>query len=266
VNAPCQWFVTLIDAWQLRCDGQPVLVAFRQQRVIAALALHKAVHRANLAGMLWPESSDTKAAGNLRESLWVISHRLPELLVDNADPLELRDEVRVDVREVRKQISRLEDASSPALESEILDRVRGPGLLPGWYEDWVVSEQERWERLRLDVLERLARAYLQRGDINRALESAFAAVAIDPLRESAQRLKVQTYLADGNFAAALQAYREFRSRLLDEVGVAPSDKITEIMQPLLRSAADSEKRSADRRVTKPGTGRNPLHSRRDPLH
>ncbi|WP_427169645.1 AfsR/SARP family transcriptional regulator [Arthrobacter sp. 92] len=249
MDGPCQWSLTLVDGWQLSCNGRPVTVALRQQRVIAAIALHKSIHRTTLAGLLWPESSELKAAGNLRESIWVISHRLPELLVDGNDPLELRSTVRVDTREIREQISRLDESSSPALEADLLQELRGPGLLPGWYEDWAVAEQERWEQLRLNVLERLARTCLQRGDIDGALDAAGAAVAIDPLRESAHRLRIETHMADGNLASALHVYQDFRRRLWEEVGVAPSEKIAALVQPILTREEHRTQANAHTRAT-----------------
>ncbi|MGZ4660723.1 MAG: AfsR/SARP family transcriptional regulator [Arthrobacter sp.] len=217
--------------------------------MIAAIALHKSIHRNTLAGLLWPESSELKAAGNLRESIWVISHRLPELLVDGNDPLELRSSVRVDTREIRAQISRLDESPSPALEADLLQSLRGPGLLPGWYEDWAMVEQERWEQLRLNVLEKLARTYLRRGDIDGALDAAGAAATIDPLRESAHRLRIETYVADGNFASALHVYKDFRRRLWDEVGVAPSEKITALVQPVLAREDHRTQPGADAHIT-----------------
>jgi DNA-binding SARP family transcriptional activator len=252
-----RWDLSLIDGWHLRSQGQLVGVAIRQERVIAALAFHKSLTRTSLSGLLWPNSSESKAAGNLRASIWVISHTLPDLLVDNGDPLELREDVSLDIREVREKAGQLDASCPPELMGEILDHVRDARLLPGWYEDWIVDEQQHWDLLRLNTLERLARIYLQRGDMDGAMESSIAATSIDPFRESAIRLKIQTFLAEGNVASAITTYTEFQNRLLDEYGVTPSEKIASIMDPILNRPDINPKSTAppvDRRASR----RNPF--------
>ncbi|GLB66866.1 hypothetical protein AHIS1636_13050 [Arthrobacter mangrovi] len=235
-----RWELQLIGGWQLRRDHVPVKVAMRQQRLVAALALYGRQSRAFLAGLLWPDSSESQAAGSLRESIFLINKHLPGLLGQTADPLDLSRAVSVDVLDVRMRASRLQD--HPGLNRGLLHLVEDADLLPGWYEDWVVAEQERWQRLRLTVLERLARQYLDQGNTEQAMEAARAATMIEPLRESAQRLLMQACLAEGNHAEALRLYQSFRVRLRREFGVAPSAIIADLIGPLLMDDAGSERK------------------------
>ena len=55
-----------------------------------------------------------------------------------------------------------------------------------------------------------------------AIEAGLAAVAGEPLRESARRALIRAYLAEGNQAAAVLQYRRFHSLLDRELGLAPS--------------------------------------------
>jgi SARP family transcriptional regulator, regulator of embCAB operon len=55
-----------------------------------------------------------------------------------------------------------------------------------------------------------------------------AAVTTDPLRESARRLLISTYLDAGNEAEALRQYADFRSRLEREVGLEPSFRMLDL--------------------------------------
>ena len=48
------------------------------------------------------------------------------------------------------------------------------------------------------------------------------AVCEEPLRESAQRVLVQAYLARGNQGEAIMQYRRFRKALHEELRVRPS--------------------------------------------
>ncbi|AUI50616.1 AfsR/SARP family transcriptional regulator [Arthrobacter crystallopoietes] len=231
------WKLQLLGGWQLYRGDQPVKVAPRQQRLIAALALYGGQSRRFLAGLLWPDSPERHAFGNLRESVFVVNRDLPKLLAPTQDPLDLVARVQIDVREIRGQASRVEEQTDSELQS-MLESVLEAELLRGWYENWIISEQERWQRLRLSVLERLAKQFLLQGTIEQAVEAARAATTIDPLRESAQRLLLQSYLAEGNQAEALRAYRSFQIRLRQEFGVAPSPVTEDLVSPLLMNGSD----------------------------
>jgi DNA-binding SARP family transcriptional activator len=229
------WKLQLLGGWQLQRGDEPVKVALRQQRLIAALALYGRQPRTFLAGLLWPDSPEHQAFGSLRHSVFVVNRDLPKLLAPTQDPLDLAERARIDVRDIRAQASRAEEQTDSDLQST-LESVLEAELLPGWYENWIISEQQRWQRWRLSVLERLAQQFLMQGKIDRAVEAARAATTIDPLRESAQRLLLQSYLAEGNQAEALRAYQSFRIRLRQEFGVAPSPIIEDLVRSLLLEA------------------------------
>ncbi|NKX50403.1 transcriptional regulator, partial [Arthrobacter deserti] len=155
-------------------------------------------------------------------SIWMVSHQLPGLLVEGRDPLGLSAGVTVVVHAVRRQAAGLDrrpGGRGDGRNMEMLEGLRNAELLPGWYEDWVTVEQERWNQLRLTALERLAGRFLEQGETGQAVEAAASAIAIEPLRESAQRLLLEAHLAEGNYAQALRNYEAFSSRLWDEFGV-----------------------------------------------
>lgn len=234
------WKLQLLGGWQLHRGDQPVTVALRQQRLIAALALYGKQSRAFLAGLLWPDSPEHQAAGNLRHSVFVVNRNLPKLLAPTRDSLDLAEQVRVDVRDIKAQASRVEEQAGSDLPQSMLDWGLEGELLPGWYEDWVISEQDRWQRLRLSVLERLARQFLLQGKIDQAVEAARAAMSIEPLRESAQRLLLQCYLTEGNQAEALRTYQSFRIRLRQELGVDPSPITADLVSSLMMDGSTGE--------------------------
>ena len=71
-------------------------------------------------------------------------------------------------------------------------------LLPDWYDDWLEIERERLRQLRVHALEHLGEHALRRGRFGAAIDRALAAIAADPLRESAHRLLIRAYIAEGN--------------------------------------------------------------------
>jgi DNA-binding SARP family transcriptional activator len=223
------WELKLLGYWQLKRDGTPIDVGIRQQRLIAALALLGARSRHFLAGRLWPDSSDSQAAGSLRASVFQVTHQLPNLLCYSNDSIFLDPDVKVDFNTVRWLIADIENAG-PDVGADATDVLRNADLLPGWYDDWVIFEQERLQQQRLDALETLAKHFLLVGDLNRAIDAAHVAASIEPLRESAQLILLRGHLEAGNTAWALRVFNEFRTRLRSELGVSPSRRFAELLE------------------------------------
>jgi DNA-binding SARP family transcriptional activator len=108
-------------------------------------------------------------------------------------------------------------------------------LLPGWYDDWVLLERERLRQLRMHALEVLAERLLAAGRHGEAIEAAYAAVRGEPLRESAHRVLVRAHLAEGNVAEAVRAHGSFCRMLDEELGVAPTAQMQELLRGLPRA-------------------------------
>lgn len=215
------WDLRVLGYWQLRYDGVPVEVGARQQRLLAALAVLHTQPRHVLAALLWPNSTERQSAGNLRASVFRVSHELPRLL-RATEPLQLDAAVRVDLREVRKLVTEITLTGDRPVPPESIDLLQEANLLPGWYEEWVIDQQDHLVNQRVDALEALARTYLVAGSFSRALGAARAAALVDPLRESAQHLLVRCHFAEDNYASAVQVYRSYRAHLGRELGVEPS--------------------------------------------
>ncbi len=105
----------------------------------------------------------------------------------------------------------------------------GEDLLPDWYEDWVLVERERFRQLRLHALEAMCRRLADAGSYALALEAGLAAVAAEPLRESAQRLVVGVHLAEGNLGEALRQYDRYARHLADACGATPSPAMSRLL-------------------------------------
>src|SRR6478735_3954566 len=71
----------LLDAFEVVCDGAPVRLPSIAQRLVAFVAVHeRPVERGYVAGMLWLDTPDRRAAGNLRTALWRAQTRAHGLL------------------------------------------------------------------------------------------------------------------------------------------------------------------------------------------
>jgi DNA-binding SARP family transcriptional activator len=113
----------------------------------------------------------------------------------------------------------------------------GADLLPDWTDDWVMIERERLRQLRLHALETLCDRLAEARRFGESVQAGLAAVRAEPLRESAQRSLIRAYLAEGNQGEAIRQYRAFRQLLLEELGVAPSRELEELVPPAKSLAA-----------------------------
>ncbi len=203
------------------------------KRLLAFIALRRQrVERRHAAGLLWPVGSDERAAGNLRSALWRLRGAGIDLLVVDKCSLRLRDDVAVDAELVGAWAGRLisgtvhpDELTIPPSWAEALE------LLPGWYDDWVLLERERLRQRVLHGLEALSRHLVTAGRFAEAVEAAMVAVAVEPLRESAQRALVTAHLAEGNRVEGRRCFEVYRQVLRRELGAEPAPDLTALVHP-----------------------------------
>jgi DNA-binding SARP family transcriptional activator len=219
----------LLAGFGLEVAGTGVRIPAGAQRVVAFVALHeRPVLRAYVAGALWLDCPEARAAGNLRSALWRIHRRAPCLVEADPRTLRLGRSVRVDFRDTEALArAQLSGSSAP-----ISPRALALDLLPDWYEDWVLIERERFRQLRLLALESRCECLAAAGRFDEALEAGLLAVGGEPLRESAHRALVRVHLADGNAAEALRQFRLCRRLLREHLGVDPSPRMLELVAGL----------------------------------
>jgi DNA-binding SARP family transcriptional activator len=225
----------LLGGFAVAFDGTRLDLPPGQRRLLALLGLRQTSSRTQIAGMLWPEVTDTRALGCLRTALWRLERLLEspgqpadQVVVSDGGDIRLGTSVRVDVDDLISMARGLEDGGDPRPAAHLPHIAQGD-LLPGWYDDWVLAERESLRQLRLHALEDLARAQLRLHQFGPALRSAIAAKRIEPLRETPHRLVMQIHLAEGNSYEALNTYHAYRDLVRRELGVPPSP----LMQALL---------------------------------
>ncbi len=226
----------LLDGFELRRGGRVVPVPMTVQRVLVFLALHdRPVPRSQVAGTLWLDASEQRATASLRSALWRL--RRPgagdPLVEVSQGHLRLAAGVTVDYREVVGYARALLDEASGEAALERNAGCLSRELLPGWWEDWVLVERERFRQLRLHALEACCRRLARVGRFAQAVDAGLAAVALEPLRESAHRLLISVYLAEGNRAEAVRQYQAYRRLLRDELALEPSPQVQAILGDLL---------------------------------
>jgi DNA-binding SARP family transcriptional activator/tetratricopeptide (TPR) repeat protein len=194
------------------------------------------VGRARAAALLWPDS-ERRGRGNLRQLLTRkrdIEKRVGIKLL-NAGPADLRlnlVNVSVDLIELADL---LRDESTDSISR--LARLYVGDLLDS--DEHVLEPGREWldthrSALRNKVVGRLTR-FLDRDDAQDSEVVHIAAerlTAIEPSQETADRALMRFYARHGQPFQIRRAFESCRSRLLAELGAAPSDETVGLLQNL----------------------------------
>ena len=225
--------VNLLGGFELRYADQMVRTTPAAQRLVAFVATRSAkVSRAAVAQALWPDTPAARAAANLRSTLWRLRHGHGEGPISSTPyGLALGPETVVDIHAVHAMTAGL--VHGPGDGPDRLDPATlSDDVLPEWSEEWLLSTREWFRQVRLHALEALCHRHCREGRFGEAIEVGLAAVACEPLRESAHRAVVEAHLAEGNPAEALRQYRAYRRLLDDELGLPPSRRFQELIAGL----------------------------------
>ncbi len=218
----------LLGALEIELNGTAISSSPSQRpwALFAFLALaSRPVGRGELAVRFWPDVLDQSARASLRSALWALRRQLGDALVVDGERVGLHDSqgIWIDVHE----FDRLADIDPDGA----LELCRGE-LLEGLDDEWALSARERHRERVIVLLERLAQAAEQRGDVPEAIELTRRQIGRDPFDEAAHRRLISRLDASGDRAAAMRTYRTMAERLRRELGVAPSSQTRELIEAL----------------------------------
>jgi DNA-binding SARP family transcriptional activator len=223
-----------MNGFELLQGGAAISVPMSVQRLLAFLAFQEhPVQRVFVAGKLWLDSAEERAFASLRTALWRANQPGVPLVMAFNSQLALDPRVWVDLREASTQAYHLIDGSIGGDVSFAGFALAGE-LLPDWYDDWLMIEREKYRQLRLHALESLAVRLIELARYGEAAETALAAIASEPLRESAHRVLIRVHLAEGNRSEALRHYELYRDLILAELGLMPSAQLEALVEGLTR--------------------------------
>ena len=215
--------LSLLGQFSVRDRGRAVDVAPAGQQLLALIALRGgSARRSRLAGTLWPERSEKRSLSNLRGVLWRLPDSVRAGMSTRGSIVEFGPEWSIDLARVARaaQLAQSDDVVEPG-DQQLLHR----DLLPDWDMDWLLVTRERHRQLRLHALEQLAQRKIEHGDALDAVDLAMAALADEPLRESAQLLVLRAHLAAGNRGSVIHEFERFQSLLRTELDVGPSQQM-----------------------------------------
>ncbi|HEY3282297.1 MAG TPA: AAA family ATPase [Armatimonadota bacterium] len=234
---PKAWRVELLGGLRLRREER-VITHFRTRKTGALLAYlaffqHKPHPREKLIDLLWPDSeldagrqSLSRALSSLRQQLETEGGEGGTILI--ADRLSVGLEtthVSTDVSDFESalQLSQhtQDDAERAQHLTTAIDLYQGE-LLPGYYDDWVLEQQERLAGAYVETLSQAIPLLERLGEQRRALDYARRAVTADPLREEAHADLMRLYAQTGQVSAAQRQFKKLQEILEEELGTTPT--------------------------------------------
>ncbi len=240
--------VRLLGQSSVRLAGTdlPGFESSRLQLLLARLLVGGPIpqSRQHVAFSLWPDSTDVQARTNLRHLLHHLRNALPEpdrYLELSRTTIQWRADSAawVDVEAFQEAVRQAKDAESDRLARRWLKTAAdayGGDLLPGSYDDWVLAERERLRSSAVTVLDQLAGASEDDGDLDGAMQSAQALVRLDPTHEPSYRRLMRLYGAAGDRARSLRVFHECVRALDRAAGVSPSSATQAVYRSLLEAS------------------------------
>lgn len=230
---------------ELRRDGAPVRLQPKQRVLLAALLIEhgRVVSVDRLIDAVWP----TKPPADAPHALQMHVSRLRSLLGADAelrarppgyvlevDPLSI-DSVRFErlLAEVR-ELARAEPRRAAARATDALALWQGDALAEFAFDEFAREEIARLEELRLEAEEEWADAELALGHAVELIGELETLVTAAPLRERRRAQLMLALYRAGRQADALQAFRDARTSLLEELGLEPSRTLRDLERAILR--------------------------------
>jgi non-specific serine/threonine protein kinase len=230
--------IRLLGQFDLRRDSASVDIPSRSaQSLLAYLVLNTGIahRREKLAGLLWPDTTESNARSYLRKALWQARKSLTADTSGGEEYL-LADDISIsfnqnadywlDVDAVRQL-----DALSVEEQIDTLSAYQGE-LLPGFYDEWVILERERLQAVFEQKLQVLLEALINEKRWAETLAWAEHWISQGSTPEPAYRALMIAHAAQGNIAKVVATYERCVNALQEELAVEPSDHTTDLFQQL----------------------------------
>ncbi len=252
-------------------DGQLLKFPTRKtQALLIYLMIEGGIHaRAQLTGLLWPESTTANGRAALRVALAQLREQLNEdndakahLIIDRetlgfnfASPFES------DLHTVRQAFKAVGTATtlSSAARGQIINLLRAAvdahrgDFLENFslsdaleFDQWASVQRETCYRQMETIFDYLAQLLTVGGDTSGVIDIAGRWVARHPLNEAAHRALIQARFVAGDRLGALLAYDRYRDILKRELNVTPSPEITALAERIRVTVLPRRAESRDR--------------------
>jgi DNA-binding SARP family transcriptional activator/class 3 adenylate cyclase len=236
------WDFRVLGPLEVAYDGETLALGGpRLRSVLALLLLHagEVVSTDSLVDKVWGEEPPRTATTSLQNCISQLRKLLgAERLLTRPPGYALRiADDELDLRRFERLVAEAGAAEAETRAQKLREALalwRGAPLADFAFESFAQGEINRFDELRLTVLEDRIDADLELGRHGELVGELEALVQEHPLRE---RLRGQLMLAlyrSGRQAESLQIYQAGRRALVDELGIEPSPTLQELHGAILR--------------------------------
>ena len=218
--------IYLLGAPEIYFNGKPLTgLSTKTQALLFYLATTRQTHaRTVLATLLWSETAEKNARGNLRKAVQQLRATLPDQLILKEQSVALcTDEtIWVDVAAFDEQLAAAEKDDETNAPEGAVDLYRGD-FLTGFFvrnapdfEMWQLTQQGRLREQMITALELLSQQWVTSQEYTRAIAATRRIIELEPWREEAHRQLMELLARSGDRSAALKQFDLLRQVLLDE--------------------------------------------------
>ncbi len=216
--------VRLLGQFEVNKEGERIDIPSRPaQSLLAYLILRAgtAHRREKLAGLLWPDSDEKNARGNLRHAIWRLRQAIGAEYIPS-DKISLSFDADREYWLDSAVVEREGQSSTDELMGDLA--VYGGELLPGFYDDWTVLDRERLRAVFEGKIQTLLDKLLAEQRWQEASEWGERWIALGHVPEPAYRSMMIAAAGMGDAASVAEIYRRCEGALRMELGVEPSDR------------------------------------------
>lgn len=227
--------------------GRQGRVAF----VFLAVNRHRAVHRDEMMGAIWPGDSPAQTDGSLDAILSKLRGVLKTagftpgaagiLVSSGSIAIQLPADTWIDIEAAGNALDEAEGAlrrndltSAWSLANVAVVISRRP-FLPDVEAPWIESQRGALRTLQMRALQGLVTVSAGNHEPLLAIQHAAEMVELEPFRETAYQLLMRMHAAAGDRAEALRVFAKCRGLLRDELGVSPSPQTEAVYLEILRA-------------------------------
>jgi predicted ATPase/DNA-binding SARP family transcriptional activator len=235
----------ILGPLEVELDGPPISAKGHKPRALLGLLLlhrNQPVAPEQLIDDLWGDDAPATAANTLQVYVSQVRKIVFDRLKTEGGSYRLRveaDELDADLFERlagdgATALGRKSYGEAAELLAEALALWRGPALADLRYDAFAQGEIARLEELRLAAVEDRIEADLGLGRHDQLVGELESLVSDHPTRERLRGLQMLALYRAGRQADALEAYRQAREALLEELGLEPGPELKELEQAILR--------------------------------
>lgn len=231
------WRVELLGGVRLVSVEGPQRLERRTAGLLAYLSVEGPTPRARLAGLLWPDSPESTARGNLRQLLRRLRATSGASLVEGTELLSLSEGLEVDAARLREHVRTGAHAEAARMRGQLLAGLEFDDAEA--LADWLRAARAALDGFRLKAALAEAGRLQAAGELPAALDAVQGALEVEPHSEEAHRMLMRLHYAAGDRGAALATYERCRTLLRTELGVEPLPETVALARELTRGPKPS---------------------------